>query len=847
MKISHKLISGYLLVALLGSLTLYFTLHSFRKINDEFEVLMRDPVPTIKALENLKYAGVRIVSSTSEYGFIRSETAKTGENSMADGEEELITSGHRNYEESLRSYENLLFTYGDSNDSENLNEIKASGTKLLQISDEIVRLKTEGISGKEVLEKKEEFEEAEKAYLDAVSHSLEREYAELTRQQDNVQATVTGATQQTVTVTLAAFLLAIFFGVYISWLISRRINTLKEASERVGRGQFETKIEVGSKDEIGDLTRSFNLMISDLNGSRTELISAKNFTENIIGSMADALFVLDENLKISELNQATLKITGFLREELIGQPIEILCGNDELLSIADLKVLHKNRFIRDIDRNCKTKTGALVPVALSASIMKNHKGGKDSMVCVARDVSEHKILQAQLAHQAFHDPLTNLANRALFQDRVEQALARAKRRQVPLAVLFLDLDDFKNINDSLGHAVGDNLLKLVAQRLENCIRTGDTVARFGGDEFAILLEETEQPHNAIEIAERVLKILEQPLILENSEINIGVSIGIAVSRDGAEAADELLRNADVAMYIAKEQGRGRFTVFEAEMHISLMARLNLEADLHRALDAHEFILHYQPIVYLKTGELNGFEALVRWQHPTRGMIPPLDFIEIAEKTGLIIELGRWVTNEACRQLKEFQEKFGTHIKMTVNVSGKQFQHPDFVRDVANALARHSIYAPNLTLEITESIMMQNSKTTLERLQDLKNLNVRLAIDDFGTGYSSLSYLQQFPIDILKIDKSFVDDVSKGAEESAVARTIISLSETLKMQTIAEGIEHAEQIITLIEGGCELGQGFYFSKPMRAEAINETFGKNHSADPIALPDYQKIETKSVQLV
>jgi diguanylate cyclase (GGDEF)-like protein len=405
-------------------------------------------------------------------------------------------------------------------------------------------------------------------------------------------------------------------------------------------------------------------------------------------------------------------------------------------------------------------------------------------------------------------------------------MARAVRRQRALAVLLLDLDGFKAVNDSLGHAAGDLLLTAVADRLADSIRPTDTCARLGGDEFAVLLEDLASPNDWQVVANRMLESLRQPFQLDGKEMFVRASIGVAVRGEGAEDADELLRNADVAMYMAKSQGKNRFELFCPTMHSEMLRRLDLEADLRRAIEmGDEFVLHYQPTVVLQTGEISGVEALVRWQHPERGLVPPLDFIPMAEETGLIGQLGEWVLREACRQAVAWDAESGgirrePAMTISVNLSARQLQHDSLVPMVRSVLTETGLDPARLILEITETAVMNDHVTTIVKLQQLKELGVGLAIDDFGTGYSSLAYLRRFPIDVLKIDRSFVDGVTEGSQKAALLRTIVELGRTLNLKTVAEGIEQHDEMDQLRSLECDLGQGYYFARPLDADRVAE---------------------------
>ena len=450
--------------------------------------------------------------------------------------------------------------------------------------------------------------------------------------------------------------------------------------------------------------------------------------------------------------------------------------------------------------------------------------------------------QKELAHQAFHDPLTDLPNRDLFKDRVGHALTRQIRDGKPLAVMFVDLDDFKTVNDSLGHAAGDQLLSWMAERLGRSVRPSDTVARLGGDEFAVLVEDMRGQRDAILVADRIIEALTEPLAIDGKEIFVHASVGIAITYGSIEM-DELLKNADVAMYAAKRSGKGRYEVFDTSMNEGVLERLELKAELQRAVERNEFVLHYQPLVDLASGQVVGAEALVRWNHPKRGLVAPNEFVPLAEETGLIVPIGRWVMKEACHQIHEWQYHYGIDLKISVNLSGKQFQEVRFVSEVARVLRETPLAPDDLTLEITESMLLLNTATTIERLEELRALGVHVAIDDFGTGYSSLNYLRQFPIGTVKIDKSFTDGIAQGAEESALARAVLKLSHTLGMDTVAEGVGSADQVAVLKDLGCTTGQGSLFGYAMpsrefeqmlRDQSPKESFGFERPADEFLAP-------------
>ncbi|MDP9224244.1 MAG: EAL domain-containing protein, partial [Actinomycetota bacterium] len=438
------------------------------------------------------------------------------------------------------------------------------------------------------------------------------------------------------------------------------------------------------------------------------------------------------------------------------------------------------------------------------------------------DVTNRKLAEIELEHQAFHDALTGLPNRALFADRVGQALRRDRRTTLGAAVIYLDLDNFKGVNDSLGHEAGDDLLCEIGRRLQQSVRAGDTVTRLGGDEFAILIEQSTRPRDeAEEVARRVLQAFQLPVTAGTQMLAVSASLGMAVAEAGSTSSS-LLRDADVAMYRAKASGRGRAVFYEPGMRDALVERLHFETDLVHALDNGELRLVYQPVVTLDAGAVVGFEALLRWDHPELGLIAPDRFIPIAEETGLIVPIGRWVLEKACAQLAQWQQDIPgcTELSMAVNVSGRQIASPDLTAHVAEALTTNRVDPHSLVLEMTETVLVQDSDIAARRLEELHELGVRLAIDDFGTGYSSLSYLRRFPIDILKVDRSFVSMITDATATPAIVRGLLDLGRTLGLETVAEGVEGVLQRDALHQQGCDLAQGFLFSRPLTpADARN----------------------------
>ncbi|HEY3783799.1 MAG TPA: EAL domain-containing protein [Steroidobacteraceae bacterium] len=544
---------------------------------------------------------------------------------------------------------------------------------------------------------------------------------------------------------------------------------------------------------------------------------------SLIANASDVIVIVGADGTLRFVSQASERTFGLRPEEMTGKVLsELWVGEDQekLRGFLAEVIAARSGTVGPVELRVERDANRYVIEAVGSNLMQDP--AVQGLALNFRDISERKALEEQLRQLAFHDPLTLLANRNLFRDRVQHALALAQRGHTLVAVMFLDLDNFKNINDSLGHDAGDRLLQAAAQRIVKTTRSSDTVARLGGDEFAVLLEDLSTIAEVEHLAAALIETLDSPFTLDGMEVRVGASIGVASSNceTGAEA---LLSNADIAMYHAKAAGKNRYVTFQPQMQDRLQERLRLEADISRALAREEFFLEYQPIVDLGTRSLLGVEALVRWRHPEAGVLMPAHFIQVAEECGQIDKLGCWVLKRACHDLCSWRGAIagGEGLRLAVNISGRHLQHGDLVRDVAEALRESGLEPGNLVIELTESTIMYNTDANLERFHRLKALGVRLAIDDFGTGYSSLSYLHRFPIDILKIDRSFVSRLTNSDNGPEVASAVITLGETLGLDTVAEGIELEPQVAALLELGCVAGQGYLFAKAGPLEQISNS--------------------------
>jgi len=592
-------------------------------------------------------------------------------------------------------------------------------------------------------------------------------------------------------------------------------ESLASQALREGAQDYLIKGQIDARSLVRTLRYSIERKILE-----ESLFAEKEWAQVTLNSIGDAVVCTDTSGNIIFLNRVAEKITGWPRQGALGRPIA------EVLRILDATSheIATNPLAMDAVQNSSLGLpsnrlllrgdGIEVPIEDSVAPIHDQEGQAAGAVIVFRDVSAARAMALEMTRSAQHDFLTGLPNRMLLNDRVNQAIASATRHSHKLAVLFLDLDGFKHINDSLGHPIGDKLLKSVAGRLLDCVRGSDTVSRQGGDEFVVLLSELERSDDASITARRMLHAVAEPHSVDQHDLHVSTSIGVSVFPDDGLDADTLIKNADTAMYQAKENGRQSYQFFKPAMNVRAVERQSIEANLRRAMQRQELTLHYQPTVNLRTGKITGAEALARWTHPVRGPISPSKFIPVAEDCGLILPIGRWVLREACQQARAWAEAGLNLPTMAINISAMEFRDEDFLESIFATLEDTGLHPGSLELELTESVLMKRAESVASVLKTLRNAGVHVAVDDFGTGYSSLSYLRKFPIDALKIDQSFVRQITTAPDDTAIVTAIIGMGRSLNLRVVAEGVETPEELAFLQAHQCDEAQGYYFSRPVR---------------------------------
>jgi len=607
---------------------------------------------------------------------------------------------------------------------------------------------------------------------------------------------------------------ALLVGVLFSFAGAGYLQTIVTRSRRIQMlvDERTMQLRTANQDLVADIA------------ARKHAEQELQLRDRAIEASANAIIITSSegpNYGIEYVNPAFERITGYSEEETLGRNINFLWRKDsEQPGIEELhSCLHEQREGQAVMRNYR-KDGTLLWSDMYIAPVRDDYGRVSHYVIAQYDITATKRYESELEFQTNRDSLTGLANRTLLRDRLSQAISYAYRYEHPIWILFIDLDRFKFVNDTLGHQAGDILLKAVASRMNSVLRDTDTISRMGGDEFVVVLPERTDSGLSTSIVRRLMEAIAQPLTIEGHEFFISSSVGVSVyPADGAEP-ETLIKHADIAMYRAKETGRNNFQFYTSEMNERALERLRIEGDLRLAIERDEFLLYYQPQVDLVTREIIGVEALIRWQHPELGMVPPARFISLAEETGLIIPIGNWVIREACRQSKLWQDAGFTGLRTAVNLSARQFAQQNLVQSIEDALTAASLPPAALEIELTESLVMSDVEQAIGILRDMKTLGVQLSIDDFGTGYSSLSYLKRFPIDVLKIDRSFVNDITTDPDDAAIVTSIISLAHSLRLLVIAEGVETREQLDYLQQNGCDQIQGYFFSRPVTPEVMTQ---------------------------
>jgi len=785
-----------------------FGIRSAKQVGNGFHSVNTEVVPLLGHLKDLRFAGLRIISSTVEYCFLLSN-GETGQ--QEEDEKELLDEGIREYEKTLALCRKAMT--GSDAARDDFRHIESTGQILRRDSVRLVKHAMMKGSISELFEIKEDFEKSEQRFLESLSIAHNRVIGNLGQLEESAFHNITRA--RTNIVIMLLFFCGSTLGIAFIFTTrtTNRIKVLKEAAEKVAHGDLDQRVSIIPRDEIGILSDSFNQMVASLRESQKGLASAHAYLESIFSSAPDILLVLDRTGRILDSNPSIATILGHEKDSLRGSNIGKIF-NDTAEATHLIDEIRTNTNINGREIYLLACDGRTIPFSLSVSTLPPDKENNQWFLCTAHNISSRKMAEEKIWDLAYTDYLTGLPNRLLFLDRSEQAIAIAGRNKTQVALLFFDLDHFKDINDTLGHHAGDLLLKAVSNKLLKILRSSNTLARLGGDEFALLCTSISHPEDAGIVANRIIELLRAPFEIDGKTVFTSASIGIVIYPDDGSDSATLLKNADLAMYAAKAQGRKTYNFFSDELNLKAQERSTIEDGLRLAMQSDQLLLHYQPQVELGSGRIFGVEALCRWLHPVLGFIAPDKFIPVAEQTGMIRQLGDWVLKTACRQCAEWHRN-GLPLSMAVNVSISQLRFQDFPDKVQLALEEAGLPPEYLELEITESLLMNCAEESMEMLKRLKAIGVKISIDDFGTGYSSLSYLNKFSLDRIKIDQSFIREITFRDDAASIVRAIVAIGHSLGLRVIAEGIETEEEQDMLIGFSCDEAQGYYYSKPLPA--------------------------------
>ncbi|WP_394153353.1 EAL domain-containing protein [Loktanella salsilacus] len=829
MRLNFKILFGLTSILAIWAATLGQSYRTMKQLESEYSRAVGETLPIILSLEELRFATLRIVLSTSENAMIMALQRNPA--LASDGDEALVPDAHEIHEtatgvadfgRTFKTYSSQIDLY-EAGNSDIRDSIGRLGSKLVAISRRIETGLDAGLPSVEILELKEMMEETEADILSLMVEQITQERQALRQRQGNLRQGIDDAISNLIVSAILAVIGITALIVLSAVRIIKPIERLTAAAVRIANGELAPLPRVTQQDEIGTLSNAFSDMSSHLQdmirrheaATEKALASEQRFRD-VAEASSDWIWEIGPDYCITFMSDRFYDVTGLPAAAVLGQPISDFltpdqrgtCDGFEGLNLDGVKALRDMRChysdVSDQARICRLSGK---PLFDKTGVFMGYRG-------TARDITSEVEAQNIAEHLALHDALTGLPNRIFMAERLDQNLAKIQRHGGAVSVICLDLDHFKEVNDTLGHAAGDALLKCVTKRLESTLRVTDTLARLGGDEFVIVQSDAIQPGGAEVLCRRILQVISEPFEVEGQSLYIGASLGVSLAPIDSLDPEQLLKNADVAMYRAKKDGRNNFRFFEAGMDAELQERKAMERDLRLAIQKNELEMYYQPLIGTQGQQIQGVEALVRWNRPGFGMVPPGDFIPLAEESGLIIPLGEWILRTSCLQAAEWPDLF-----VAVNLSPTQFKQQDLIGSVKQVLDDTGLAPDRLELEITEGVLLEQTAYSLMTLRGLQDLGVRIAMDDFGTGYSSLSYLQMFAFDKIKLDQSFVQELGKSSGATSIVRTVLDLGRSLGMVTTAEGVETADQRDYLTQQGCNQMQGYYFSKPVPAAEIN----------------------------